>query len=79
MKCGRPLTDASIYQELLKTPVEQLPLTAKKVEGLREHTNIRTVGDILIDEESREIRRVPYVGPIWSARIHNYAEEFVSV
>ncbi|MET0557849.1 MAG: zinc ribbon domain-containing protein [Solirubrobacterales bacterium] len=79
MKCGRPLTEASIYEELLKAPIERLPLTEKKLEGLKEHTSIRTVGDVLIDDESREIRGVPYVGPIWTARIRNSAEEFVSV
>lgn len=79
MKCGRPLSDASIYEELLKAPIERLPLTTKKLAGLRECTAIRTVGDILLDDESKEIRSVPYVGAIWAARIHNYAEEFVSV
>ena len=79
MRCGRPLTEASIYTELLKASIDRLPLTPKKLDGLREHTPLRTVGDILLDDESREIRRVPYVGPIWSARIHRYAEEYVSV
>jgi ABC-type arginine transport system ATPase subunit len=79
MACGRPLTEVSIYEELLKTPIERLPLTEKKLNGLKKHTEIRTVGDILLDDESKQIRRVPYVGPIWSARIHRYAEEFVSV
>lgn len=79
MKCGRPLTEASIYEELLKASIDRLPLTPKKLAGLKKHTAIRTVGDILLDDESREIRKVPYVGPIWSARIHNHADEFVSV
>lgn len=79
MKCGRPLTEASVYEELLKAPIERLPLTPKKLEGLKTHTSIRTIGDILLDDESRQLRSVPYVGPIWAARIHNYADEFVSV
>lgn len=79
MKCGRPLAEASIYEELLKAPIGRLPLTPKKLEGLKRHTSIRSVGDVLLDDESREIRKVRYVGPIWSARIHRYAEEFVSV
>jgi hypothetical protein len=79
MKCGRPLTEVSLYEELLKAPVGKLPLTRHKINGLANHTSIRTVGDVLLDEESREIRKIPYVGPVWSARIHRYAEEFVSV
>lgn len=79
MKCGRPLTEASIYEELLKAPIDRLPLTPKKLAGLKEHSALRTVGDILLDDESREIRQVPYVGAVWSARIHRYAEEYVSV
>ena len=78
MKCGRPLTEASIYEELLKAPIDRLPLTPKKIEGLLTHTSVRTVGDILLDDEAA-VRQVPYVGPIWAARIHNYADEFVSV
>jgi ABC-type lipoprotein export system ATPase subunit len=79
MKCGRSLSDASIYEELLKASIDALPLTVNKLAGLKEHTTIRTVSDILLDEESRQIRSVPYVGPVWAERIHRYAEEFVSV
>lgn len=79
MKCGRPLAEASIYEELLKAPIDRLPLTRKKLQGLKRHTSIKTVGDVLLDDESRERRKVPYVGPIWSARILRYAEEFLSV
>ena len=79
MKCGRPLTEASIYEELLKASIDRLPLTQRRLEGIKEHSVLRTVGDVLLDEESRELRRVPYVGPIWSERIHRYAEEYVSV
>ena len=79
MKCGRPLTEASIYEELLKAPISRLPLTHRRLDGIQEHSVLRTIGDVLLDEESRELRRVPYIGPIWSERIHRYAEEYVSV
>jgi hypothetical protein len=79
MKCGRQLTTASVYAELLKAPIEQLPLTANKIHGLRRHTSIKTVNDVLADEEFSQIRSVPSVGPVWAARIRRYAEEFVSV
>jgi hypothetical protein len=73
------LTEASVYEELLKAPITHLPLTAKKIAALQKSTNIKTVKDILLDEESTEIRKAPYVGPVWAARIHRSAEEFVSV
>ena len=79
MNCGRPLTEVSVYDELLKAAIDRLPLTPKKIEGLKRYTNIRSVGDVLLDDESRQIRKVPYVGAVWSARIRRYAEEFVSV
>jgi ABC-type polar amino acid transport system ATPase subunit len=79
MRCGRELSDASIYEELLKAPIEVLPLTRKKLQGLREHTPIRTINDILLDEENQQIRSVPHIGPVWTARIRRHADEFVSV
>ncbi|MER6404128.1 AAA family ATPase [Streptomyces viridosporus] len=79
MKCGRQLRTASIYEELLKAPIDNLPLTKKKRDGLLKYTEIRTVNDILLDEENAQIRRVPHIGPVWAKRIKSYAEEFVSV
>ena len=79
MRCGYPLKDVSVYEELINSLVENLPLTSKKIEGLLKYTSIRTIQDILLDEESEEIRKVPYVGPIWTARIQNAAKEYVSV
>jgi hypothetical protein len=78
-RCGRELKDVSVYDELLHAPIDRLPLTPKKLEGLLKHTAIRTVQDILVDDEYKEIRSVPYVGPVWAARIRRYADEFVSV
>ncbi len=79
MKCGAKLTTASLYDELLRTSFDRLPLSAKKIKGIREHTQIKTIQDILLDDELQTLRRVPYIGPVWSARIRGYAEEFVSV
>ena len=78
MNCGNELKTASVYEELLKLPLDRLPITKTKIEGIKEHTKIRTIQDILTDDE-QALRNVPYVGPIWSARIKNLAEEFVSV
>ena len=79
MSCGKPLSDASVYEELLGASIERLPLTRNKIEGLLDNTEIRTVQDILVDEEQRSLRSVPYIGKVWASRIRTYAEEFVSV
>ena len=79
MKCGKELTNASVYEELLQAPIDGLRLTPKKQAGLIKHTDIRTVQDVLLDDENRKLLSVPRIGPIWAARIHNYAEEFVSL
>jgi len=79
MRCGRELSDASIYEELLKTPIHALPLTQKKLEGILQYTSIRTVNDILLDEENQQLHSVPHIGPVWATRIRRAADEFVSV
>ncbi len=78
VKCGAELTNVSVYEELVHAPLEKLGLTSNKLLGILEHTNMRTVQDILLDSES-EIRNVPYVGAVWAARIRNAALEYVSV
>lgn len=77
--CGSELRDGSVYLELLNTPVEALPLPKAKIEGILSATSLRTVHDILMDDEAQQLRNVPRVGRVWSKRIRTAAEEFVSV
>lgn len=79
MRCGRELQNVSIYEELLRASIRQLPLTENKLQGLLAKTKIRTIQDVLLDDDSVQLHSVPYIGSIWAARIRNYAEEFVSV
>ena len=79
MKCGSRLSEASIYEELLKAPIERLPLTPNKLTALKNGTAIRRVKDVLLDQESTEILKAHYVGPYWAKRIQLYAEEYVNV
>jgi ABC-type polar amino acid transport system ATPase subunit len=79
MKCGSQLTDASVYEELLRATIDSLPLTKKKVDGIRKHTSIRTVHDVLLDDARQELWKVPGIGPVWAKRIRNMADEAVSV
>lgn len=78
MRCGNELRDRSIYHDLLNTSIARLPLPDKKIEGILQHTTLRTVNDILSDEQN-QVRNVPYVGSTWAQRIRLVAEEFVSV
>ncbi|MFI7026665.1 hypothetical protein ACIBMZ_28505 [Micromonospora sp. NPDC049900] len=79
VNCGLRLTEASVYKELLQTPIDKLPLTSNKIQAILDKTNLRTVQDILLDHEMGQLRAVPYIGPTWGARILRTAEEFVGV
>jgi len=78
-ECGKPLRDVSVYEELLKAPIDQLPLPKKKIETLKQQTSIKVVQDILLNEENQQLMQVKGIGRIWASRIQNAAEEFVSV
>ena len=79
MKCGMPLTDTSVYEQLLRTEISALPLTEHRISTILENSTIQTIQDVLVDEEMKQLRGVPGIGPVWSARIRTWAEEFVSV
>lgn len=79
MRCGTQLVDTSVYQQLLATDIDELPLTDRRVQSILNNSSIKTIQDILVDDESKQIRGVPGVGPIWASRIRTLAEEFVSV
>lgn len=79
MKCGAPLIDASIHNSIISTPIEKLPIPSKKIESILNYTTIRTIQDILLDDESQQLTRARTIGPIWRKRIMNLAEEYVSV
>lgn len=55
--------------------IEELPLTAARVEKIKAHSRIRTIKDVLMEHENRELRSVPRIGPYWAHRIYAYAEE----
>lgn len=79
VECGEQLSTVSIYEELLKGSIDKLPLPNKKIAQLKKHSSIKTVQDILIDDENQKIRKIKGIGPVWASRIRNAAEEFVSV
>jgi len=78
MRCGEELKDGSIYDELLRAPVSELPLPDRKLQDIIAHTDLRTINDVLADDR-QQLLEIPYVGPVWAKRIRVAAEEFVSM
>ncbi|GIH50962.1 hypothetical protein SAMN05421833_109117 [Microbispora rosea] len=78
MKCGKPLTDKSIYHEILQRPLSDLPIPEKKKKALAK-TSLSSIQDVLLDVEFKELLRGPYIGPVWAKKIYSAAEEYVSV
>lgn len=76
--CGTALQSESIFESLVNQDISELPLTELRVEKIKAHSKIRTIKDILMDSENRELRKVPRIGPIWAERIASYAEEFIA-
>lgn len=78
MNCGNELRAASVYLELLKASVEQLPLPQRKVVALKQ-AGIHQVQQLLSDETQRFRKPGSSIGPVWAKRILTVAEEYVSV
>jgi hypothetical protein len=76
--CGAELTEASLYKQLLQSPIQVLPLTKNKIDGILRHTKIRTIQDLLSDD-TQSIKSVPYISNVWAQRIRTMAEEFLIV
>ena len=66
-----------MYEEALNAPVDELPLTPRKVRDLKEN-EYPTVKHVMMAEPS-DLRAIRSVGAIWAARIKTAAEEYVSV
>jgi hypothetical protein len=76
--CGAQLKSASLYEQLTNQDVSVLPLSKKMVRRIKEHSAIRTIRDILIDSDKRQLLSIPQIGPIRANRITTYAEEYVA-
>lgn len=75
--CGAPLSEVSIYEELLSTSVEKLPISQKLLDRVLAAGQVNTVQDILTDEENLKLRAAEYIGPKRALQIKTLAEEFV--
>lgn len=75
--CGAALQGGSIYEALLNTDISVLNLTENRVKNIKKFSNIRTIKDIIMDTDNRELRSVPRIGPYWAGTITSYAKEFI--
>lgn len=76
--CGAQLKTASLYDELTNQEISVLPLSARMIARIRKNSTIRTVKDILMDNNRSNLRSIPQIGPIRAERIARYAEEHVA-
>lgn len=76
--CGAQLKATSLYNDLISQDITALPLSIKIIKRIREHSDIRTIKDILMDTEKIRLRGIPWIGPVRAKQIANYAEEHVA-
>lgn len=75
--CGSPLKSLSTYLNLIGQDIANLPLTGARVRNIKKQSTIRTIKDILIDHEHRELMKVDMIGKVWASKIVAMAEEYV--
>jgi hypothetical protein len=78
MNCGAKLKDASVFEDIVSQDILCLPITSKRALSIKSNSNIKTVKDILMDHDNKELRSVSMIGPIWARKIRSYAEEFIA-
>jgi len=76
--CGSRLKDVSIFENIVGQDIKNLPITHNRASTIKINSKIKTIKDILMDHENRELRSVAQIGPIWARRIRNYAQEFIA-
>lgn len=75
--CGAELTSASILYEIWEQSIDILPLTAKRIRSIREESKIRTIKDVLMDDNGVELKKVRGISTKWAQKIRAYADEFI--
>lgn len=76
--CGNQLKQASVFKQLAEDDIDKLNLTSRRVSGIKNHSSIRKIKDIIYDIGHRELRSVPQVGEHWAKKILQQAEEYIS-
>jgi len=77
LNCGAQLTLKSTFETAVNQDIRVLTLTSTRIASIKAQSNIKTVKEILLDKDHKELLKVKYIGPVWASRIAGYAEEFV--
>lgn len=75
--CGQELKSVSLFYEIIEQDIEVLPLSKKRIDNIKKGCKIRTIKDVLMDENGAEIKKVKGIKGYWAQRIRAYAEEYV--
>jgi len=78
LNCGTKLTSVSLFESLVSQAIGVLPISATMIGRITSESRLKTVKDILMDTENKELRKVKWIGPVRAARIYSYAEEFLA-
>ena len=54
-----------------------MPKCMKTNETIKQNSTIRTIRDILMDKDHKELRGVPQVGAYWTSRIFSYKSPYI--
>ncbi|WP_409344625.1 zinc ribbon domain-containing protein [Paenibacillus sp. MBLB4367] len=75
--CGTELRSASIFFEIIERDISILPLSSKKIKSIKSGSKIKTIKDIIMDENGVEIKKVKGIKGYWANKIRSIADEFV--
>lgn len=78
MSCGAKLKEASVFEDIVNQDITKLLITEARAQSIKESSKIRTIKDILMDHDNKQLRSVRMIGPGWAKKIRNYAEEFIA-
>lgn len=79
MRCGAELSSVSIYDELLQAPIDVLVIPTKKINSIKQDGSLKKIQDIILDDNLQLLLKIRGIGPVWSKKIRNAAEEFLGV
>lgn len=78
MYCGSELVNPSTYRVLIDTKVEELPITTWLKERIKSETNIETIGDIaLANNSGQELMKAKGIGKVKASKVIDHAKDWM--
>jgi len=80
--CGKVLVEVSAFESCMKTPLQDLPLTAFQKNAIKKHTKFKTVEDVLTCQDpATELKKAEGIGAAYAERIflkvNSWVDEFL--